>query len=265
MKVYISVDIEGVTGVTSWDETKEGHDGYDLAVEQMTDEAIAACEGAIEMGAREIYVKDAHGSARNMDIRKFPKEVTLIKGWTECPESMMAGIDESFDAAMFIGYHSGHGSNANPLSHTMNVDKSSYIKINDAFVSEFTINAYIAASYEVSVVFLSGDENICKESKKLIEDIETVATKRGVGNATFNMSPKAVLENIKLGAKEGLKNIQQCKLMPLKKHTVEVRFKEHKDAHRAKFYPGVSLKDDYTVEYKGNNIREMITTMMFIL
>ncbi len=265
MKVYISVDIEGITGITNWDEARKEHSDHEWAAEQMTDEAIAACEGALEMGATEIYVKDAHDSARNMDIRKFPKEVTLIKGWTECPESMMAGIDRSFDAGIFIGYHSGAGSNGNPLSHTMHADKSIYIKINGELVSEFTINAYIAASYDVSVVFLSGDENICNESKELIEDIGTVATKRGVGGATFNMNPKTALENIKSGVKEGLTNIQQCKLVALKKHTVEIRFKEHKDAHRAKFYPGVILIDDYTIEYEANDIREMITTMMFIL
>lgn len=265
MKIYISVDIEGITGVTSWDETRHGHADHVWAAEQMTDETLAASRAAIEMGAKEIYIKDAHDLARNMDIRKFPKEVTLIKGWTQCPESMVAGMDESFDAAVFIGYHSGSGSNGNPLSHTMNVDKPIYIKINGELVSEFIINAYIAAAHDVPVVFLSGDENICRESKELVEDIETVVTKKGLGGATFNESPEIVLEKIEAGVKEGLNNIQQCKIKPLAEHTVEIRFKEHEDAHRASFYPEVKLIDDYTVEYKPKDIKEMTTTMMFIL
>ena len=80
----------------------------------MTAEVLAACRGAIAAGATEIYVKDGHDSARNMLQDDFPDEVTLIRGWTNSPESIVAGIDESFDPAIFIGYHSGAGFNGNP-------------------------------------------------------------------------------------------------------------------------------------------------------
>ena len=265
MKVYISVDIEGITGVTNWDEAKLGNTDHIWAAEQMTKETLAACEAAIEMGAKEILVKDAHDSARNIDITKLPRQATVIRGWTGCPESMMAGINQTFDAAMFIGYHSGSGSSGNPLSHTMDVSKPVYIKMNGELISEFTINAYIAAKYDVPVIFLSGDENICKQSKLLIEDIETVGVKRGVGDATFNMHPKVAIENIGAGVKKALTNIQKCKIKPLGDHKIEIRFKNHQDAHRAKFYPGVKLIDDHIIEYHAKDIDEMITTMMFIL
>lgn len=265
MKIYISVDIEGVTGVTNWDETILGRSEHEWAREQMTDETIAACEGSIEMGATEIIVKDAHDSARNIDIRKLPKEVKLMRGWTEGPESMMSGIDETFDAAIFIGYHSGQGFNGNPLSHTMHVDKAVWIKINDELVSEYTINSYISAHYEVPVVFLSGDEMLCKDAKKLITNIETVSVKEGIGDATLNMNPKCACESIKSGVKMGITKIKKCKLENLKQSTFEIRFKEHKDAYKAKYYPGAIVVDDYTVKYEVKDIRELITTMMFIL
>lgn len=265
MKIYISVDIEGITGVTDWDEANLGHSDHIWAAEQMTKETLAACEAALEMGATEILVKDAHDSGRNIDINKLPRQATLIRGWTGCPESMMAGIDHTFDAAIFIGYHAGAGSNGNPLSHTMHVDKAVHIKINDELVSEFTINAYIAAAHEVPVVFLSGDKKMCKEAKELIPDAQTVAVKKGVGGATFNMHPIMAIESIKSGVKKGLANIEKCKLLPLRKHKVEIKYSNHQDAYKAKYYPGVSQVDDYTIEYEAKNIGEMITTMMFIL
>jgi len=157
MKVYISVDIEGVTGVTAWSETELGNSDYAQFALQMTKETTAACEGAIAMGASEIFVKDAHDSARNIDMTKLPKCVKLSRGWANCPDSMMAGIDETFDAAIFIGYHAGAGYDGNPLSHTMNTNNN-YMMVNGEMASEFVLNSYAAARYGVPVVFVSGDK-----------------------------------------------------------------------------------------------------------
>lgn len=265
MKVYISVDIEGITGVTNWSETILGNSDHKWAAEQMTNETIAACEAAIEMGATEIVVKDAHDSGRNIDISRLPKEVSVIRGWTYSPESMMAGIDETFDAAIFIGYHSGAGYNGNPLSHTMNNEKGVYIKMNGKLASEFTMNAYIAAYYDVPVVFMSGDRMLCEKSKDLIPNIETVSVKQGIGDATFNMNTQHACECIKDGVKEGLKNIQECKIESPKEFDLEIRFREHKDANKAKYYPGVTTIDDYSVKYIAKDIQDMMTVRMFIL
>ena len=265
MKVYISVDIEGITGVTNWSETILGNSDHKWASEQMTNETIAACEAAIEMGATEIVVKDAHDSGRNIDISRLPKEASVIRGWTYSPESMMAGIDETFDAAIFVGYHSGAGHNGNPLSHTMNNEKGVYIKMNGELASEFTMNAYIAAYYGVPVVFMSGDKMLCEKSKDLIPNIETVAVKEGIGDATLNMNPQYACELIKDGVKEGLRKIKECKLISPKEFDLEIRFREHKDANRARYYPGVSIVDDYSIKYIAKDIQEMMTAKMFIL
>ena len=85
MKVFISVDIEGITGVTSWSETILGNSDYIQFAEQMTKETVAACEGAISMGAKEIFIKDAHDSARNIDITKLPRCAKLSRGWSIHP------------------------------------------------------------------------------------------------------------------------------------------------------------------------------------
>lgn len=265
MKIYISVDIEGITGVTDWNETELGHGEHAWAVNQMTKEVIAACEGAIEMGAKEIVVKDAHDSGRNMDITRLPKEARVIRGWTSSPESMMAGIDESFDATIFVGYHSAAGQNGNPLAHTMNSKKASYVKINGELASEFTMNSLISAYYGVPVVFLSGDKMLCENAKKLVSNMEIVAVKSGEGGATFNMHPDYACECIKDGVKEGLKKIKDCKVESPKELKLEIRFTEHQDANKARYYPGVKGIDDHTVEYIAKDIQELMTVRMFIL
>jgi len=264
MKVYISVDIEGITGVTSWDETELNHPEHKAAALQMTKEAVAACEGAIAAGAEEIIVKDAHDSARNMDFTAFPEQVKLCRGWTNTPESMVAGIDETFDAAIFIGYHSGAGYDGNPLSHTMN-RQNNYVKINGRQAAEFDMNAYVAAYYGVPVVFISGDEQLCEHAKELIPEIETVGVKSGEGNMTTNINPAKACALIKEGVQKGLAKLEECKLASPEEFELEINFKDCVKAHRGSFYPGAEKINPTTVRFVGKDIQEMMAARMFIL
>lgn len=264
MKVYISADIEGVTGVTSWNETELGDKEHAAAALQMTKEVLAACEAATQWGADQIMIKDAHDSARNMITEMFPDNVTFVRGWTNTPESMMAGIDETFDAAIFIGYHSGAGYNGSPLSHTMNRGNN-YVKINGKKAAEFDMNAYIAAYYDVPVVFVSGDQELCDHAVKLVPAIRTAGVKYGIGNATFNMSCEKACRLIKEGVKEGLQHIDECRIKSPSQFEMEINFKESVNALRASFYPGVKQLDANTVIYTGKDIQDMMTARMFIL
>src|SRR5512136_2281103 len=136
MKIYISADIEGVTGVTHWDETDLGKAESSLFREQMTAEVAAACEGALQAGATEIWVKDAHDSARNIIASRLPHEARLIRGWSGHPFIMVEELDATFQSLILVGYHSRMGSGGNPLSHTMSGNVT-WLKINDQFASEF--------------------------------------------------------------------------------------------------------------------------------
>ncbi len=264
MKVFISVDIEGITGVTSWSETTLGNSDYSQFAEQMTKETVAACEGAIAMGAKEIFVKDAHDSARNIDITKLPRCAKLSRGWTNTPDSMVAGLDETFDAAIFIGYHSAAGTDGSPLAHTMNLGNN-YIKVNGKKASEFVINSYLAADYGVPVVFVSGDEMLCDKAKEFNPGIETLAVKEGLGGATVSINPDLACDLIKEGVINGLKRIESCKIAIPEKFEVEINYKEHKEAKHASFYPGASQVDSHTVKYTAGTVKEFATTRMFIL
>ncbi|MEL7648155.1 MAG: M55 family metallopeptidase [Sedimentibacter sp.] len=264
MKVFISVDIEGITGVTSWSETEMSSQDYRQFAEQMTKETVAACEGAVAMGAKEIFVKDAHDSARNIDITKLPRCAKLSRGWTSCPDSMVAGLDETFDAAVFIGYHSAAGTDGSPLAHTMNLGNC-YMKVNGEYASEFTINSYLAARYNVPVVFLSGDKALCEAAKKLNSGIETAAVKEGDGGATVSINPDYACQLIKEGVIAGLKHIDECRIEIPEKFDVEIYYKEHTEAKRASYFPGVQQTGPHSVRYTAKDVLEFATTRMFIL
>lgn len=264
MKVYISVDIEGIAGTASWEATNLGNPEHAAAARQMTLEAVAACQGAIDAGATEIYVKDAHDSGRNMDLSLFPPQCRVIFDWSLTPDSMVAGIDSTFDALMFVGYHSPAGLAGSPLCHTMNRGNN-YVKINGKLASEFLLHAYVGAALGVPPVLVTGDRLLCAHAAEYVPEITTVPVKEGLGRATVNLPSELACQRIRQGAREGLLNRGNCQMSVPETLTMEINFKDHCRALRASYYPGVTLVDDYTVSYTACSPEEMMTARMFIL
>jgi D-amino peptidase len=265
MKIYISADIEGVTGVVHWNETEKNLPDFNEFAPQMTKEVIAACEGAMTAGAEDILVKDAHDSARNIDINKLPKNVKLIRDWSRHPFCMMQELDESFDAAVMIGYHSAGSLGGNPLSHTLSNSKVSYIKINDEIASEFLINTYTASLVGVPVVFVSGDEEICEAVKNTNDNILTAAVKKGVGNSIISIHPELAIEKIKNGIEEALKgDYKKCLVKLPDSFKVEIGYLNHKYAYAASFYPGARLASTTTVIFEADNYFDVLRMFMFL-
>ena len=265
MKIFISADIEGVNNIVTWDETDQKAGEYAYFRKQMTDEVTRACIGAKAAGATEILIKDAHDSARNLILRDLPEYVKLHRGWQGCPCSMMAGLDKSFDAVMFIGYHSAASSDGNPLSHTMNL-RNQYVKINGVLASEFYINALYASYLGVPVAFLSGDLKLTEFVKSLNGNIKTVATKEGSHGAVISRHPnvtnKEIEEQVKLSLSQ---NLSTC-LVPLpKQFNVEIQYKKFNDAYNASFYPGCVLVSTDTVRFETNDYFEVVRALKFIL
>ncbi|NLY37057.1 MAG: hypothetical protein GX046_07470 [Tissierellia bacterium] len=264
MKVFISADIEGITGVSSWDETELGHDDHIRAAQQMTREVSAAARAALDLGY-EVLIKDAHDSARNILLDELPRGVNILRGWTSTPLSMMAGLDESFDAVIFIGYHAPGGKDGNPLAHSFSRSRVYSCSINGKIASELSFNRQIANHYKVPCVFLSGDEVICKEAQDVVPGIETLAVKKGEGNATFDIHPEDALELIYKGVTEGLKKKEELLQEEPQYYHVSFQFRDHAIAHRASFYPGVRKVSPYEVVFEGKDIMEVMTTKMFIV
>jgi D-amino peptidase len=241
MKVYITADIEGITGATHWDETDKKNPDYGEFREQMTAEVAAACEGALSAGATEIWVKDAHWTGRNIIPSKLPREVRLVREWSGHPLSTMQELDETFQAVLMIGYHSRAGSSASPLAHTM-TGNVIYITINGQYASEFSIAAYTAGLVRVPVVLVSGDAGICQEAEASIPNLCSVAVKHGVGNSTVNIHPHLAVERIRTGVEAALKgDVSRCHV-PMPEHfAVELRYKNHADAYHVSFFPAARL------------------------
>ena len=129
MKLFISADIEGCAGTTLNYETHKDEPAYQKYAKQMTDEVVAVCEAALAAGVDEIVVKDGHGDATNIDVMAMPEHVTLIRGKSGHPINMMYGLDETFDAVFYIGYHAPAGDPGSPLSHT-STGASNFIELN---------------------------------------------------------------------------------------------------------------------------------------
>lgn len=265
MKVYVSADIEGVTGTTTWDETERKESSYSNMSLQMTKEVNACCIALNKIGADEIIIKDAHDSGRNIDHNYLPKNTKLIRSWSGSIFSMVEGLDESFDAILFIGYHSPASSSSNPLSHTMSL-KVSKITINEQIASEFLIHAYIAEFFKVPIAFLSGDKGLCDEVNKYNSNIATVAVKEGIGNSTINIHPELALELIEENVKKVFRKplINNSKELP-KYFTVDVEYYNHCDAYRYSMYKGVSKINEKLIRFESDDYIEVLRFINFCL
>lgn len=265
MKLFITADIEGCAGLAIHSETHKGEAGYSRFAEEMTREVLAACEAAHEMGATEIVVKDGHGDASNLDPLQMPEYVTLIRGKSGHPYNMMWGIDETFDGVLCIGYHAPAGNPEFAISHT-STGNSLRIRLNGSYMSEFMLNCYTAASHGVPMRFLAGDEAICGLAKELVPEIETAATKRGVGGATVCEPQSVVLERIRQGVKRALSKEPEACNIPLPEHFVyEPIFKDWKRAYQMSFYPGMKQIDPFTVRLETDRWMDVVTAHCFVV
>lgn len=263
MKIYISADIEGVTGVTHWDETELDKPESVTPREQMTAETVAACEGALEAGATEVWVKDAHDSARNLIASKLPRAARLIRGWSRHPLLMMQELDETFDAALLIGYHSRAASNRNPLAHTLS-GMAMRMRLNGRDASEFLINSFAASSLNVPVVFVSGDKGLCEEVGEVNAYIQTVAVKEGFGTSTISIHPDLAAETIKTSVFQALKgDLKKCLLPIPLRFVIEVEYKDPAHAYQYSFYPGAQLADSVTVRFETDRYFEILRFLLF--
>ena len=255
MKVYISVDIEGVAGITHWDEAEKGHADWAEFREIMTREAIAAIDGARAAGATEIWVKDAHDSGRNLITTMLPADVTLIREWSGHPYSMIQELDESFTALVMIGHHASVGSEGNSLAHTLNT-RTHMMTLNGKPVSEFRLCALVAASLGVPTVFVSGDKALMEEIKETNSHIGRLAVKEGRGQSTISMTPVAAQNAIRVGVEKSLRGkLKDCLLPVPEKFTLDLTYVSPAMAYEKSFYPGC--------KYLGNRSNRVETTTIF--
>lgn len=263
MRVFISADIEGITGVSTWTEAAN-NPPYE-AKERMTKEVLAACKGAIAAGARDIVIKDAHGDGKNLIYSMLPRIAKVISGWSNHPYNMVEGLDDTFDGIVFIGYHSQAGSNASPLSHTLNPKLIRQMFINDRPASEWMIHAYAASMLGVPTIAVSGDGGLVREVKQMNERIPTVAVQEGFGGAVVSIHPEVTLERIEKAVKTGIGQLENpCITTMPSVFNLKIIFKRHQDAYKYSFYPGVKQIDEFTISYTSDQYMDVLTLLLFL-
>lgn len=266
MKIYISADIEGVAGIAAWEEARKSSPSYPYFAEQMTKEVAAACEGATMAGATDIIVKDAHATAMNINPSKLPENVKIIRGWSGHPYKMIQCIDESFDAIIFVGYHSYGGSDKNPLAHTISSSIIDYMKLNGEYLSEFLLHSYLAMYLGIPVAFLSGDRGICEEAKKFNENIVTAVTNEGIGAASISIHPDKAVKLIRKGVGQALKgDLNKNKTKLPKEFVLEIGYKCHGNAYRNSFYPGATRNSPKSILFKTDDYFEIMRVTSFVV
>ncbi|ODU56643.1 MAG: aminopeptidase [Clostridium sp. SCN 57-10] len=265
MKVFISADIEGIATTTTHEDCRPGIASYPYHCAQMTAEVAAACEGAIKAGATEIVIKDAHGPADNIDIKKLPKCTKVIRNWSGHPYSMCEGIDASFDAIMFVGYHGGASKSGNPLSHTVS-GRPYQVRINGRVASEFMIFSFCAANEGVPTVFLSGDRQLCEDYRDMHPALVTAAVKDGFGGTTISMQPDAACDLIREQAEKALSQKLDGMCCKLPEHfRIEVEYHHHSNATKCSFYPGATRINETTIGFETHHYFDAARFFKFVL
>src|SRR5262249_430838 len=179
-KIFISVDMEGISGVVQ--PAQLGPDGfeYQRAREWMTGEVTAAIAGIRSVGPAEIVVCDSHGNGQSVLIDKLPDDVRIVRGFPR-PLEMMQGIDETFSAAVFIGYHASEWTADAVRGHTISSARLLGVKLNGLEVSEGIYNAALAGQFGVPVAFVSGDRLAVTQLQKVVSGAEGVIVKEPYG------------------------------------------------------------------------------------
>jgi D-amino peptidase len=260
MRVYISVDMEGVAGVVHEDQTdpiQPRHAGeYNRFRRLMTNEANAAIAGALETGASTVVVNDSHWLMRNLLAEELNPKAELISGGPK-RLSMVEGIDAGFDAAMFIGYHARAGTPRATIDHTY-TSRVYECRINGQPVGELALNAAMAGVYGVPVALVSGDQSLAAEARALLgERVETIVVKEAVGRfAARSLAPSVACERIRVGATAALRR-QHLPFTISAPIRLEVDFVVTQMADMAELVPGSTRTTGRTVAYSGDDYREV--------
>jgi len=196
MKVFISADMEGATGVVHMDDIANGRPGYEAARKLMTADVVAAAEGSLAAGAELVVVCDGHGGMRNIVFDELPERVHLVRGPASSKDlCQVEGISSDFDCALFIAYHAMAGTTPAVLSHTWVGSVIQAVHLNGRLVGETGINAALCGHFGVPLVMASGDAALCREAAGLISGIHTVAVKEAVGQTAAICRPAAETES----------------------------------------------------------------------
>jgi len=264
LKVYISADLEGVVGVVTGDQLGPGGFEYGRFRQFMTNEVNAAIEAARDMGATEILVSDSHGNGENLLMEQLPDDIQLVRAWPR-PLMMMEGIDDSFDAAIFIGYHASTTNTRGVRAHTISSASLTAVRINGVDMMEASINAAIAGDFGVPVVMISGDDATVEEAQQVIGDMEGAVVKWNYGfHSARTIMPEASYALIDERVRAALGRIDDFEPYVMDGPVeLEIAFKNYLPAEVMAYLPNVDRVDAHTIRFIGQDMTEISKFIAF--
>jgi D-amino peptidase len=260
MRVYVSVDMEGVAGVVHEDQTDPTDPRhaaeYNRMRRLMTAEANAAIEGALAAGAERVLVNDSHWLMMNLLAEDLHPTAELLSGGTKA-RSMVEGVEEGFDAALFVGYHARAGIGHAIIDHTY-TSRVHEARLNGRPVGELAVNAALAGTYGVPVALVSGDQALAAEAHELLgAGVETVIVKHAVGRfAARSVAPSVACRLIRDGTIAALGRRHEPFQLPAPIR-LEVDFALTQMADMAELVPGSVRTAGRTVTYTHDDYREV--------
>lgn len=263
MKVYISVDMEGIAGISHHDPTDRKDRAYPASVELMTGEANAAIAGAFDGGATEVLVNDSHGSMFNLDQLELDPRATLLQGRKTWSMVAGAGPDRGFGVALFVGYHARAGNPLGTIAHTYSFGPVRST-LNGRPAGEAALNAIALGAWGVPVGLISGDDVLAAEMADWFPWAERVVVKEGFGRlAAASVHPTVARDRVRAGAERAVRRAIAGEMRPLvldPPYVLEVTYQNALQADYACLVPGAErvgetgarfASDDPVVAYRG--------------
>ncbi len=264
MKFYASVDMEGIAGVVLREQLVKGEILYEETRRILTSEVNAVVDKLVDLGAKEIIVKDAHGRGFNFVVEDLHEQARYVLGASRM-DNRFPGIDNSFDGALLIGYHAMAGTRQAVRDHTMVANDWQSIELNGAPIGEIGLDALLFGLYDVPVIFVSGDRTACQEAQRDLTYVTTYETKVAVGrHAALVKSPKTVRREIQQSIEEAVFKKGQC-IAYKKSGPFELKMSfASTDLADARNYDGITSfrLDGISAMYRDNDLVRLLAKSM---
>ncbi len=258
LKIYISADMEGVVGAVTDAQLGPGGFEYERFRQFMTNEVNAAIDAARAAGANEFVISDSHGNGQNLLIDQLPDDVTIVRSWPR-EHSMMAGIDETFDGVIFLGYHASTNNTRGVRAHTMSSANITSLRLNGMTMTEGSMNAAIAGHFGVPVIMVSGDDIAVAENQVIIGDIEGAVVKWASGfHSARTLTPEAAYEVIRTRTKSAIDRIDDFEPYVLDTPIeLELSLKHYQPVELLAYLSNVEKVNSHTIRFTGDDITEV--------
>ncbi|MBI9048075.1 MAG: M55 family metallopeptidase [Anaerolineaceae bacterium] len=258
MKLLIAVDMEGISGITRWEQVNIHQTEYEYGRSLMVADVNAAVEGALEGGATEIQVSDGHWNGTNILLADLHPAARLHTG-NVAPLAMVQGIQDGFDAVIFIGYHAMAGTANAIMDHTWSSKNIARLWINGELAGETALNSYLCGFYQTPVLAISGDQTVAAEAKALLPGIETAVVKTATSRESgiclaLDEAHQIIHNTVNFAVKKFLDGKAPKPLLPPTPLQIKIEFMHSQMASRACYLPGTKRVDGRSVTYVAKDM-----------